>query len=73
MISQSVIYVAMIVSALIAPTWLIKKLGLKWTMVISQLFYSTYIAAQFYPTYATLISTAILIGFAAAPLVCSTN
>ena len=69
MISQSVIYVAQILSSMFIPTWMIKKLGLKWTMVISQVFYSTYMAAQFYPSYATFIPAGILIGLAAAPLV----
>ena len=30
--------------------------------------YSTYIAAQFYPTYYTLIPSAVLVGLAGAPL-----
>ena len=40
----------------------------KWTMVASMLCYSTYIAAQFYPTYGTLMPSAVLVGLAAAPL-----
>jgi len=51
------------------PTWMIQKIELKWTMVISQICQSTYIAAQFYPTFYTLIPTAILLGLASAPLV----
>ena len=55
MISQSVIYVAQILSSMFIPTWMIKKLGLKWTMVLSQIFYASYVVAQFYPSYATFI------------------
>lgn len=48
---------------------MIKKLNLKWTMVISQLCHSAYVAVQFYPSFFTLIPAAILLGTAAAPLV----
>ena len=40
----------------------------KWTLVISMLSYSAYIGAQFYPRDYTLIPTAILLGFGAAPM-----
>jgi len=38
-------------------------------MVLCQLGSSVYIAAQFYPCYATFIPTAIIVGFTAAPMV----
>lgn len=38
-------------------------------MMVSELCYSVYIAVQFYPSFATLIPAAVLVGFAAAPLV----
>jgi len=69
MISQAVIYVAQIVSSMFIPAWMIDKLGLKWTMVVSQLGYSIYIAAQFYPSFATFIPAAVITGLSAAPLV----
>lgn len=50
------------------PTFLIRKLTAKWTMVLSVLTYSTYIAAQFKPSYSTLIPFAVVVGFGAAPL-----
>jgi len=51
------------------PTWLIKVLKCKWTIVVCQFCYSAYIAAQFYPTFYTLIPAAIILGFGAAPMV----
>lgn len=46
-----------------------KKLGLKWAMVLGQLGYAVYIAAQFFPSFATLIPAAVVAGLLAAPLV----
>ena len=47
---------------------MINKLKVRYTMAISMLGYSSYIAAQFYPEYYTLIPTAILLGIGAAPM-----
>ena len=41
---------------------------MKWTLVVSVLTYSLYIAAQFYPAFYTLIPTAFILGLGAAPL-----
>jgi hypothetical protein len=43
-------------------------LQVKWTLVVCVFCYSSYIAAQFYPRFYTLIPTAIVLGFGAAPL-----
>ncbi|KAG4077935.1 hypothetical protein HA402_013435 [Bradysia odoriphaga] len=66
--SLSVIYGSMIVSSMFLPTFLIRKLTAKWTLVLSVFTYSTYIAAQFKPSYGTLIPFAIVVGLGAAPL-----
>ena len=50
------------------PSFMIKKLTVKWTMVVSIFCYSTYIAAQFYPEFYTLIPGAIILGLGAAPM-----
>lgn len=50
------------------PTFLIRKFTAKWTLVFSVLAYSTYIAAQFKPSYGTLIPFAVVVGIGAAPL-----
>ena len=66
--SLAATYAALVFSSLFLPTFLISKLTAKGTIVASMLCYSTYIAAQFYPTYYTLIPSAVLVGLAAAPL-----
>lgn len=66
--SLSVIYAAMVISCMFVPTAFIRKVGCKWTMVISMFAYSAYIAANFYATWATLIPASILLGMGAAPL-----
>ncbi|KAG8182985.1 hypothetical protein JTE90_013434 [Oedothorax gibbosus] len=67
-ISQSVIYVALIFSSLFLPKLIIRKLGCKVTLVLCILTYTPYIAANFYPSMATFVPTAILVGLGAAPL-----
>ena len=68
-IAQSTIYVAQIISSMFIPSLIIQKLGPKWTLVVCQLCYSVYIGAQFYPSFATLVPAAVLVGLAAAPMV----
>ena len=43
-------------------------LQVKWTLVVCVFCYSSYIAAQFYPRFYTLIPSAVLLGLGAAPL-----
>ena len=50
------------------PSILIKMLKVKWTLVISIFCYTTYIAAQFYPEFYTLLPTAFILGMGAAPM-----
>lgn len=45
-LSLSVIYVALVVSSMFVPSFMIDKLKPKWTMVLSMLCYSFFIAAQ---------------------------
>jgi len=66
--SLSVIYASLVVSCMFVPSFMIKKLTVKWTMVVSIFCYSTYIAAQFYPEFYTLIPGAIILGLGAAPM-----
>lgn len=72
MISMAVVSFMVILSSMFIPTFVIAKLGLKWTLVAGELCYSTYIAAQFHPTFYTMIPAAVLVGLAAAPLVSQT-
>ena len=43
-------------------------LQVKWTLVVCIFCYSTYMAAQFYPEFYTLIPTALILGLGAAPM-----
>ena len=66
--SLSTVYAAIVVSCMFVPTWLIKTIKCKWTVASCQLCYCAYIAAQFYPKFYTLVPTAIILGFGAAPM-----
>eukprot|EP00096_Caligus_rogercresseyi_P002815 TRINITY_DN1512_c1_g1_i1.p1 TRINITY_DN1512_c1_g1~~TRINITY_DN1512_c1_g1_i1.p1 ORF type:complete len:461 (+),score=77.14 TRINITY_DN1512_c1_g1_i1:3453-4835(+) len=66
--SLSVIYASLVLSSLFVPSFLIRTLSVKWTLVVCMLCYSTYIGAQFYPTFYTLIPAACILGFGAAPM-----
>ncbi|TRY61495.1 hypothetical protein TCAL_05719 [Tigriopus californicus] len=66
--SLSVIYGALVLSCMFLPSVIIKTISVKWTMVFSMFCYSTYIAAQFYPSFGTLIPGAIILGLGAAPM-----
>ena len=66
--ANSTIYASLILAACFMPSFLIKTLKVKWTMVLSVITYSFYIGAQFYPRFYTLIPTAVVLGMGAAPL-----
>ena len=50
------------------PTVTIQRFGLKWTLAFSVLGYLVYTLCNFYPEFYTLIPSAIILGFCAAPL-----
>ncbi|XP_072032785.1 protein unc-93 homolog A-like [Amphiura filiformis] len=66
--SLATIYATLIVSALFIPSFVIKHLGIKWTIAASMCCYTIYTAANFYPDWWTLIPASILLGLAGAPL-----
>merc|ERR1712223_1613164 len=66
--SLAVIHAALVTSCMFVPTIMIKKLTVKWTMVVSIFCYSAYIAAQFHPQFYTLVPGAIILGLGAAPM-----
>jgi len=66
--SLCTIYASLVASCCFLPTAVIKRFTVKWAMVGSMLCYSTYIAAQFYPRFWTLIPAAIILGMGAAPM-----
>ncbi|XP_041064955.1 protein unc-93 homolog A [Carcharodon carcharias] len=66
--SLSVIYAALILSSMFLPPIMIKYFGCKWTIVISMCCYVTFTIGNFYPSWYTLIPTAIILGTGGAPL-----
>ncbi len=66
--SLSIIYATLIFSAIFVPSFVIRHLGLKWTLVASMSCYTLYMVANFFPSWATLIPASILVGLGAAPL-----
>lgn len=67
-VSLSAIYAALVVSCIFVPTFVIKRLTVKWTLCLSMLCYAPYIAAQFYPKFYTLVPAGVLLGAGAAPM-----
>uniref|UniRef100_A0A182QVN0 UNC93-like protein n=1 Tax=Anopheles farauti TaxID=69004 RepID=A0A182QVN0_9DIPT len=65
------IYGSLILSNLFLPVLVIRHLGCKWTIVVSFVAYMPYIAAQFYPSFATLIPSGLAVGFGGGPLWCA--
>jgi len=66
--ANATVYASLIISCMFVPSILIKKLKVKWTLVVCIFSYSTYIAAMFYPEFYTLVPTAIILGMGAAPM-----
>lgn len=66
--SLAATYLFLVLSTLFLSNFIIDKVNSKWAIIFSMTCYSTYIAAQFYATFWTLIPTASLVGIAAAPL-----
>ncbi|CAH0402125.1 unnamed protein product [Chilo suppressalis] len=67
-VSLSSIYAASVVSCIFIPTFLIKRLTVKWTLCLSMLCYAPYIGAQFYPAFYTLVPAGVMAGLGAAPM-----
>ena len=66
--ANATVYASLILSCMFMPSILIKMLKVKWTLVICIFCYSTYIAAQFYSQFYTLLPTAFILGMGAAPM-----
>ncbi|CAF1423537.1 unnamed protein product [Adineta steineri] len=66
--SSSIIYVCLILSSIFLPHPLMSIFGLKWTLVMSQIPYVLFVAANYYPKAYLMYPTAALVGLAAAPL-----
>ncbi|KAG8184975.1 hypothetical protein JTE90_020021 [Oedothorax gibbosus] len=66
--SQAVVYLSFAISSLLLPKYTIKKLGCKMTLFVGTVLYLPYIAANAYPTWFTMMSSAVLIGAGAGIL-----
>jgi len=67
-VSLSAIYAALVVSCIFVPTFIIKRLTVKWTLCVSMLCYAPYLAAQFHPRFYTLVPAGVVLGIGAAPM-----
>ncbi|XP_075123892.1 protein unc-93 homolog A-like [Leptodactylus fuscus] len=66
--SLSVIYGCLILSSLFLPPIIIKKIGCKWTIVVSMCCYISYSIANFKPNWYSLIITSAIGGIGGGPL-----
>ena len=67
-IGLSCVYGSLFVSSLFLPAFMLSKLGMKWTMVLSIITYLGYIAASFHAVWETIVPTSILLGLGGANL-----
>lgn len=67
-LSQALTYTFFGISALLLPKYVIQKIGCKYSILISELCYIPWIAANFYPHWGTLLPSAVLNGIAASIL-----
>lgn len=66
--SLSTIYITLVISCLFLPTYMIKKLGIKTTIILCQFTYLLYIACNIRPSWYTLLPAAFVLGCGAGPL-----
>ena len=66
--TNAMIYASIILSCMFLPSIMIKKLTVKWTLVVCIFSYSTFMVANFYPKFYTLLPTAFILGLGAAPM-----
>ena len=67
-ISLAVTYVSLLLSSFVLPSYMMSRLGPKWTIAICVACYMVYTAANYYPTAYTMIPASIIMGAAGAPL-----
>lgn len=67
-VGLAIIYGALVVSCMFSPPFIIARLGCKWTVFASMLCYILYMGANFYAVWGTIVPSAIILGFGAAPL-----
>ena len=60
--SLCVIYVALVLSCMFVPPFMIGRLGCKWALALSMTCYVLYTVANFYPSWYTLMPASFLLG-----------
>ncbi|KAK7115237.1 UNC93-like protein [Littorina saxatilis] len=66
--SLSAIYLALIVSCIFLPKFLVARLGCKWTIPLCMIGYAAYMAANFYAVIWLMTIAAVILGIGAAPM-----
>ncbi|KAK3598311.1 hypothetical protein CHS0354_029220 [Potamilus streckersoni] len=66
-ISLSCLYAMIIVSGILAPA-IIRVIGFNWSLIASFICHIIYTATNFYPTFATLVPSSVLLGITAGPM-----
>ncbi|XP_064472636.1 protein unc-93 homolog A-like [Ornithodoros turicata] len=66
--SLAAVYLALVISCMFVPSYMIRRLGLKYTMVTSICMYLVYFFANMKPTWITLIPASFILGTGGAPL-----
>ncbi|XP_016042974.2 LOW QUALITY PROTEIN: protein unc-93 homolog A [Erinaceus europaeus] len=64
----STLYAGVLLSSMLLPPLLIRRLGCKWTIVVSMCCYVAFSLGNFYASWYTLIPTSVVLGVGAAPL-----
>ena len=67
-ITQAVLYAAVVFACMFTPKLLISQVGHKWTIPISSLGYILWMAANGCAVWGTMVPASILVGLCAAPL-----
>lgn len=67
-LSLCTIYVTLVTSCLFVPPLMVKRLGIKKSIMISMCAYLFYIASNVYPKWFLMLPAAALVGIAAGPL-----
>ncbi|XP_077503852.1 protein unc-93 homolog A-like [Amblyomma americanum] len=66
--SLASIYFALVVSCMFVPSYMIRRLGLKYTMVTSVTMYMLYFVANMEPSWYTMLPASLVLGTGGAPL-----
>jgi hypothetical protein len=66
--TNATVYGFLIISSLFVPSFMMRQLTVKWSLVLSMLGYTFYMAAQYHPNFYTMLPAAACVGLSAAPL-----